>query len=173
MRVFIIAALTTDGFIAKHRDHPADWTSREDKKLFVELTKQAGTIVMGSRTFTTIGRALPGRTIIVYSSQPTPSGIEGVEMTSEDPSELVKRLEAKGEPTLAICGGASIYRLFMAAGLVDELYLTIEPKFFGQGVTLFDEPLEADLELLETWKLNRSTAVMHYTVVKNVDQTSA
>lgn len=167
MKVFIIAALTVDGFIAKQSDHPADWTSREDKKLFVELTKQAGTIVMGSRTFATIGHGLPGRKIFVYTNKTEPSTIEGVEMTSEPPADLVQRIADKGEPTLGICGGASIYRLFMEAGLVDELYLTIEPKLFGQGISLFDKAFDINLQLIENWKLSASTSVMHYQVVKN------
>lgn len=169
MKVFLIAALTADGFIARHQDHGADWTSLEDKKLFVELTKQAGTIVMGSRTFATIGRALPGRKIIVYTSQTTESGIDGVEMTSESPGVLLKRLEAAGEQTLAVCGGATIYRQFLAAGMVDELYLTVEPILFGSGINLFDQPIDANLELIRTWQLNDSTVAMHYKVVKLTD----
>jgi dihydrofolate reductase len=61
MKVFVIAALSADGFIAQAEDHVADWTGTEDKKLFVQLTKEAGIMVMGSKTLATIGRALPGR----------------------------------------------------------------------------------------------------------------
>ena len=111
MNVFIIAAITVDGFIGRDANHLADWTSPEDKKLFVKLTKQAGIIVMGSRTFATIGRALPGRRTIVYTSHPESITAEGVEATSEAPADLLARLEREGATGVAICGGASIYRL--------------------------------------------------------------
>ncbi|MCL5782229.1 MAG: dihydrofolate reductase, partial [Patescibacteria group bacterium] len=58
MKCFIIAALSADGYIARDEHHPAFWTSKEDKKRFVELTKRAGVVIMGSTTYTTIARPL-------------------------------------------------------------------------------------------------------------------
>ncbi|MEK7152944.1 MAG: dihydrofolate reductase, partial [Patescibacteria group bacterium] len=84
--------LTADGFIGRDASHLSDWTSPEDKKLFIRLTKEAGVMVMGSRTFATIGRALPGRKTIVYTSKPEDFVMEGVEATSETPADLVARL---------------------------------------------------------------------------------
>jgi dihydrofolate reductase len=164
MKVFIIAALTADGFIGRHGLHTADWTGGADKKLFVRLTKEAGVIVMGSRTFATIGRALPGRRNIVYTSKPESIAAENIEPTSEAPADLVKRLEAEGAAGLAICGGASVYDLFMRAGVVTELYLTIAPRLFGQGVPLFNGPLDSYLHLAETQQLDADTILLHYTV---------
>jgi len=164
MKVFIIAALTADGFIGRNAGHLADWTSSEDKKLFVSLTKQAGTMVMGSRTFATIGRALPGRKTIVYTSKPDEFSVEGVEATNEPPAALLQRLAAAGVEAVAVCGGASIYGLFMRAGVVDELYITVEPILFGTGITLFDAETETRLQLLETKQLNDNTVLLHYAV---------
>ena len=95
MKVFIIAAITADGFIGRDSTHTADWTGKEDKKVFVQLTKEAGTIVMGSATFKTIGRALPGRRNIVYSRDANSIQVEGVEVTNETPEVLVARLKKK------------------------------------------------------------------------------
>lgn len=164
MKVFIIAAITVDGYIGRDAGHSADWTSPEDKKLFVSLTKDAGTIVMGSRTFATIGRALPGRRTIVYTSQPEKIVPNNIETTVQPPSVLVKRLRQEGVKGLAVCGGASIYELFMRAGVVDQLYITIEPKLFGRGVPLFGTELNVDLNLLDINKLNTSTVLLHYDV---------
>ena len=42
IKAFIIAAVTADGFIAKDAQHsPFNWTSKADKKRFIELTKRA------------------------------------------------------------------------------------------------------------------------------------
>ena len=164
MKTVLIAAVTADGFIGRSAEHLADWTGKADKKLFVEVTKQAGVMVMGSRTFATIGRALPGRRMIVYTSRPESVTAEGVETTSEAPAELVERLEREGATGLAVCGGASIYGQFMAAGVVDELYLTIAPLVFGTGVPLFDQELEYKLRLLEAKTLDDDTMLLHYCV---------
>lgn len=166
MKVFIIAALTADGFIGRDGGHSADWTGGEDKKVFVRLTKEAGVMVMGSRTFATIGRALPGRRNIVYTSRPEQIKTEGVETTNETPFKLIKRLEQEGANAVAICGGATIYDLFMREGLVDELYITYVPIVFGQGVTLFSGKLNAQLELKETTPLSDGSVLMHYIVKK-------
>jgi dihydrofolate reductase len=166
MNVFLIAAVTADGFIGRHSAHNADWTSKEDKKLFVQLTKAAGVMVMGSRTFKTIGRALPERRMIVLTSQPDTITAEGVEVTSESPQELVQRLRAEGVQNLAVCGGAAVYAQFMEANLVDELYLTVEPLLFGTGVPLFASDLDVALTLLKTEKLNDNAVLLHYRVNK-------
>jgi len=70
MKTFIIAALTADGYIGKNAKHAAMWTSKEDKKRFIEITKRAGVIVMGQNTWQTLGKPLKDRLNIVYS--PTP-----------------------------------------------------------------------------------------------------
>lgn len=166
MKVFIIAALTVDGFIARHSTHLADWTGPEDKKLFIRLTKEAGTIVMGSRTFATIGRALPGRRNIVYTKRSDEFDIENIETTSEDPVQLVTRLKKEGSSAVAVCGGTSIYDLFMQSGVVDELYLTIAPHLFGKGMPLLNTTLDINLKLLDTEVLGSNTIMLHYSVSK-------
>ncbi len=165
MKVFIIAAITADGFIGRDSQHTADWTSKEDKQLFVRLTKEAGTMIMGSNTFKTIGRALPGRRTIVYTSRPDNITADHIETTAEPPAALINRLHREGVSSVAICGGASIYHQFLNAGIVNELYLSIEPLLFGQGLTLLGTNLHANLNLLEVRKLNSDTVLLHYKVI--------
>jgi dihydrofolate reductase len=164
MRVFIIASLTADGYIARNQTELVDWSSKEDKQLFVKLTKEAGVMVMGGNTYRTIGRPLPGRRSIVYSRQTIDH--EGVETTQEDPAELIKRLEAEGHEAVAICGGRSIYDMFLQADLVDELYLTVEPLLFGNGVNLSSAALTTKLKLIDNTMLNDNTYLVHYKVVR-------
>jgi dihydrofolate reductase len=168
MRVFIIASLTADGFIGLNTDHlSTTWTSKEDTQLFVKISKAAGVVVMGSRTFATINRPLPGRRLIVYIPKSEKLNVEGIETTREEPAVLIKRLKKEGAKAVAVSGGASIYALFMASGVVDELYLTIEPVLFGHGISLFNEDLPlTNLKLLECQALNQNTILLHYTVIK-------
>ncbi|TAH32184.1 dihydrofolate reductase [Candidatus Saccharibacteria bacterium] len=164
MNVFIIAAVTVDGFIGLDSEHTADWTGTEDKKVFVRLTKEAGTIIMGSKTFATIGRALPGRRTIVMTHNPKAISAPDIETTSEAPAELLKRLEGEGTTAVAICGGASIYDIFLREGLVDELYITVVPQVFGSGLPLFTNWLPKTLSLLESGTLSDGCVLNHYKV---------
>lgn len=164
MKTFIIAALTADGFIAKDALHSSmGWSSKADKKRFVELTKQAGVIVIGSSTWKTIGRPLPDRVNIIYSR--SGGDFNGAEVTQLPPRELLKSLEARGFKSVAICGGSQIYTMFMKAGVVDTLYLTIEPHLFGKGVTLFQEDMNFHLILKNVAQSEASgTLLLEYAV---------
>jgi len=166
MKTFIVAAISVDGFIAADIAQSTDWTSKEDKKLFVELTRRAGVMIMGNNTFKTIGRALPDRKTIVYSRTIPEMIPENVEFTSEDPSMLLKQLEIKGYNEVAICGGQSIYDIFLQAGAVDELYITVEPTIFGAGISLFKTAALHDLTLKECTNLNTNAVLLHYEVQK-------
>ena len=170
IKLFIIVAHTADGFIA-----PANasgqavpstvWTSGADKKKFVQLTKNAGVMIMGLTTYKTIGRALPGRVNIVYAPKDTPT-IEGVEMTDKAPKDLIADLENRGFKEVAICGGSTIYTMFMEAGLVDTIYITVEPRLFGSGMTVFNKPLDVKLNLVSVEKLSDDVLFLEYKMVK-------
>ncbi|MBP9701523.1 MAG: dihydrofolate reductase [Candidatus Pacebacteria bacterium] len=158
---FIIAAISADGFIARDAHHPAFWTSKEDKKRFVELTKRAGVVVMGSTTYKTLPRPLAERVNIVYTRS---KQFEGAETTQLDPQALVDSLEARGFKELAICGGAEIYNMFLQAKAVRKIYLTIEPIIFGKGITLFKDDVNYKLELMNLSKTETGTVMLEYNV---------
>ncbi len=163
MKVVLIAAVTADGFIARSNPEiSTSWTSPEDTKFFVEKTKELGVMIMGSTTFKTIGKALPGRRNIVYSSKTI--DMEGIEVTNESPQDLIKRLDDEGHDSVAICGGSAIYDMFLGAGLVDELYLTIEPVLFGDGVSLARNAHDNTLELQPIKQLSDQVVVLHYKI---------
>ena len=173
MNVFLIAAITADGFIAEATDQISTaWTSKEDKKFFSERTKQAGVIVMGATTFQTIGRALPERLNIVYTKDPTKLPLDTYDQkqlraTDLPPAQLLQELEAEGFTEVAICGGASIYSLFLQSGLINKLYLTLEPVLFGKGIKLLaDNPVEMKLKLISDKHLSENTLLLEYDVLK-------
>lgn len=169
IKTFIIVAQTADGFIAKNSGHEATWTSKEDKKRFVEITKRAGVMVMGLNTFNTFPSPLPGRLHIVYSPDENArdNNIPGVvEYTKDSPVDLIKKLEERGFTEVAICGGTTIYTMFMKSGLVETIYLTIEPKLFGKGMGIFNEDLDFNLELVNSNATENGTLLLEYKVRK-------
>ena len=170
MNVFIITAISADGFIARDSHHPAVWTSKEDKKRFVELTKRAGVVVMGLNTYRTLPKPLKDRLNIVYSNDTDFNAkvqaekVENLEITSADPKDLIQDLEKRGFKEVAICGGSQIYTTFMKTGLVHSLYLTIEPILFGQGMNIFKESGEYNLELISSQTTPTGTILLEYKV---------
>lgn len=165
IKCFIVAALTADGFLAKDKNQVStSWNSAEDKKHFVDLTKRAGVVVLGSTTFETFGRPLKDRVNIVYSRSKT---FEGVEMTDDEPQVLLSKLEERGFKEVAICGGSSIYTKFLKAGVVDTLYLTVEPILFGNGIALFNEDTECKLELNSLEKTPTGTIFLEYKIIRS------
>ncbi|WP_232767325.1 dihydrofolate reductase family protein [Geminisphaera colitermitum] len=84
------------------------------------------------------------------------------------------RLQAEGFRRCALLGGAQVYGAFLAAGLVDEVSVTIEPRIFGCGTPLAAGlegavlPLDVRLELVRAVPLGRGGALeIRYRVCRN------
>lgn len=169
MKTILLMAVTVDGKIAKHANHPADWTSRADKQTFVEETKKAGVIIMGETTFNTIGKPLPGRLNIVMCLTPdkTRDLLGVLEFTNKPPAVLLKELAERGYQSVILGGGATINGLFLKENLIDEVWLTIEPRLFGDGLPLFNNAdVNLELELLEVIKLDLNVIQIRYKIKK-------
>ena len=166
MKVTLIAAISADGKIAEKAEQSSlDWTSKEDTKFFIEKTKEAGTVVMGRKTFATINKPLKGRRVIVLTRDPSKeTPMPGVEFSNAEPIALVRQLESEGVAELALAGGASVYGQFLQAGLVTDIYLTVEPILFGGGVPLAQGFERVPLKLESIKQMNPPTVVLHYIV---------
>lgn len=171
MKIIICMAQTADGKIAKSKNHLANWTSKEDKKHFIELTKKHQVLIMGETTFNTIGRPLPGRLNFILSKDPEKNKNKVqkdlLEFFSGTPKDVVRHLSDRNFESAILGGGAFTNASFLKNGLVDEIYLTTESLLFGQGFG-FCEGLENDikLEILEINQLSKNTFVTHYKVIK-------
>jgi dihydrofolate reductase len=62
-------------------------------------------------------------------------------------------------------GGSFLNSLFLEKKLISEIVLTIEPKIFGSGLSLFNRDLDANLKLLEFKNLNENTLMVRYQVL--------
>lgn len=91
------------------------------------------------------------------------------EFTSDDPATVVQKLESRGYTEGLLIGGGKINSLFLKAGVVSHLSITIEPKIFGSGKLVVDEleGLDVTLKLLSSEKLNeRGTLLLSYQVIQ-------
>jgi dihydrofolate reductase len=113
-RLWIIAALADNGVIGKGGALP--WRLPEDLARFKALTL-GHTLIMGRKTFESIGKPLPGRTTVVITRR-RDFAAAGVTV-AHDPEEAVSL--AAG-PDAFVAGGADVYALFLP--LAERLYLT-------------------------------------------------
>ncbi len=170
MQVLLLAAVSVDGKIAQRTDQTSlDWTSKEDTKFFVEKTKEVGLVIMGRRTFDTIGKPLKGRHLIVLTRENggrmgTVADLQDgvVEFTSEAPKELIDRLKQEGHDAVVVAGGSSVYSQFLRDGLVTDLYLTVEPVLFGDGVPFASGVSRTQFVFVESRPLGPQSILLHY-----------
>ena len=121
LRVAVIVATARNGVIGRNNALP--WHLPQDLRYFKRVT-MGKPIVMGRKTFDSIGRPLPGRTNIVITRNPGFSA-EGVRVVASLDEAL--RLAADialtdGAPELVVIGGAEIYRASIPRA--DRLYIT-------------------------------------------------
>jgi dihydrofolate reductase len=160
-------AVTADGKIARNSMELIDWTGRADKQYFVQVTRKAGVMIMGSKTFDTIGRVLPGRrNIVMTRNKSRTSQDKDLIFTDQTPGQILKGLETQGFKTATLIGGSVVNTLFIKEGLIDEIHVTLVPRIFGRGLSLFHESLDIDLELLESKPLDHGSTLLRYRVKK-------
>jgi dihydrofolate reductase len=147
MEVILLMAMTLDGKIARNQSELVNWTGKKDKQYFVKVTRDAGVVIMGSKTFDTIGHPLPGRKNIVMTRDKTrKSDDPSLVFTDQAPKLLLADLKRQGFDRAALIGGSVINSLFAKEHLITRIHLTLVPKVFGQGLSLFNTPLDLDFE---------------------------
>jgi len=73
-------------------------------------------------------------------------------------SALDRAKEAAGDRDVKIMGGASTVNQYLAAGLIDELWLHVAPVILGKGIRLFEGVSNIRLEPMDT---GGSSKVIH------------
>jgi len=122
--IALIAAVARNGAIGVRNALP--WRLSSDLKRFKALT-MGKPLIMGRKTFASVGKPLPGRYSIVVTRDPL-FAPEGVEVAHDLPSALALARAYDGQEIM-IGGGGEIYA--QTLGMADRLYLTevgLEPE---------------------------------------------
>jgi dihydrofolate reductase len=174
MKTILIFVSTLDGKITKWGDPDIrSWSSKYDQDHFDAIWNETRVIIMGKGTYDPSQVApTPGHLFIVMTRDPesyqNKERTGKLEFTSKTPYDLIRRFETEGEETLLIVGGPHIATLFLKDQLINELWLTIEPRIFGKGGNfVVEEELDIKLKLLSYSKVNdEGTIVTKYMVLK-------
>ena len=144
-----IAAMSENRVIGDGNRIP--WHLPEDFKWFKRMT-MGNIVVMGRKTFESIGRPLPGRATIVLSrSGFSHPGVQTIASLDQLPA-------LAGDRQAFVCGGADIYR--QALPLCSDLYLT-HVKRTVEGDAFFP-PFEDLFEPVETLQDNADFRIVRY-----------
>ena len=118
MLISLLVAMDEGGGIG--RDNRLPWRLSTDLRRFKRLT-MGHYMLMGRKTYESIGRALPGRTTIVVTRQ-TEYQAEGC-LVAHSLEEGIKLAKGAGEEELFVIGGGEIFQ--QALPLAGRIYLTL------------------------------------------------
>ena len=130
MKLSHIVAMSENRVIGK--DNKLPWRIPEDPKKFKSLT-QHHTVIMGRKTYESIGKPLPNRrNIVVTKTLMQPVGVE-LQVASSMEDALAK---INPEEECFVIGGESLYKQTLS--LIDTIYLTLVHKTVD-GDTFYPE----------------------------------
>lgn len=171
VHVTLCMVMTVNGKITNNQN-TMGWSSKEDWEHFVSLASRIGTILIGKNTYLSVKDApffpLPGcLTVVATHDISLTSPHANVIFTDLAPKDILTMLEKRGCTNVLIGGGALFNASCMKENIIHEVYVTLEPLFFGQGLPLFSpQNFEHRLHLLDIAQLNDNTVRLHYTVIQ-------
>ena len=141
MLISLIAAMASNRVIGNKGDIP--WKIPGEQKMFKQITL-GHTVIMGRKTYESLGEPLPERINIVITRQ-TNYRAPGCTIVHD----LVAAIAAcaQDEEEAFICGGGQLYHESLA--MADKIYLTVLPKDIA-GDTYFPEISEAEFEMTKS-----------------------
>ena len=176
MRVVLIVAQSLDGFITRHDEPGVAWASEADQLWFRQSLQQFDSQVMASATYATVRDHLQikladGCLRIVMTRQPKSYAVDhqtnSLEFTDQSPATILQSLEQAERKSCALLGGATVHDAFLQAGLVDEIWVTVEPRLFGDGTPIIQQQQDQRLQLIDHQRLpNSDSLVVRYRVKK-------
>lgn len=150
------------------------WTSPQDQSYFFSLIKKYKVIIMGRKTFMaakSIIKPSPKNLRIILTTTPQKyknlSVPNQLEFTSNSPKKILKKLSILGITQALLIGGGHVNNTFFKDKLINEVWLTIEPKIFGVGKTIVSlKKLDIKLQLQKVSRLNNmGTLLLKYQVI--------
>jgi dihydrofolate reductase len=151
MIISLIAAMSENRVIGRNNKMP--WRIPSDRKRFHEIT-MGHPVILGRKTFESIGCPLPGRKNIILTRQRNYTA-EGCVIVHDLESAFTA---CRGADEVFVCGGGEVFR--ETVSLADRIYLTVV-HIVVEGDTVFPD-IPADFQEIERKELSD---VIPYSVV--------
>ncbi|MCC6368723.1 MAG: dihydrofolate reductase [Bryobacterales bacterium] len=167
-RVVLNISISLDGYIAR-RDGALDFLHFSSDYSMTEFFRGIDIGIMGRKTLDAAIALNGGRydghglDFYVLSRSPQSRKLKGVTFTNQSPAEVVAAIRKRPGKDIWLAGGGEIAREFLAADLVDEIYLGIVPALLGDGIPLFPAGFpQRDLQLIENKTYSEGLVAMKY-----------
>jgi len=173
VQVIGIVAISLDGCITQHDSEGVAFASDADQRYFHQALKSFDCSIFGSGTFRisqeTILRASSDDHLrVVLTRQPDRYGDYArqghLEFKDGDLGEILDELAARGKKRCAMLGGGRWYTECIQKGLMQELWVTLEPLGFGSGKRLFEGEVSFRFGLQSIEHLSPDTILLKYDV---------
>lgn len=138
MKIIMIVAISIDGKIAIHSKHFSNWTSVEDKNFLRSTLDKCDVIVMGNNTYKTAKKPFLRRNCIVLTNSINTILKKSNNLIYCNPKNAKLLNLINKYKSVAVLGGTQTYNYCLENNLIDELFITIEPLVFGQGLNIFN-----------------------------------
>ncbi len=169
MKVILYMATSINGYIAT-RNHETPW-SQEEFESYANKVKECGNLIIGKTTYNLMYEENAFKelgdpfVVVLTSSSKQPSRENTVNVNSFE--EALKVSAGKGFTTALVGGGAQIDSEALKSGLLDEVYIDVEPMIIGKGIPLFSLcDLSLELKMVDYKKIGDSGMQIHYEVLK-------
>lgn len=184
-KLIYINNMSLDGYV-EDETGAFDWIIAEQVHEFItELVRPMGTYLYGRRLYETMsywdapvdGYPAEQRDFaqvwqkaekIVFSRTLTTVTTGNTRVERDFDAEAIRKLKRESEHDINI-GGAELAGFAIAADLVDECHLFLNPVIVGRGKPAFGMALRRNLELLETRRFDTGVIHLHYRIRGSTD----
>jgi dihydrofolate reductase len=165
-------AMSLDGFIAGPNGE-YDWIVMDPDMDFAAMMSRFDTFLIGRKTYEVMRRMgnaappAPGIQNIVFSRTLRPEDCPDATL-SRDAAPAVADLRARPGKDIALFGGGELFRSLLAAGLVDEVGVSVIPVLLGGGIPLLPPPADRATLKLKTHRIyeKSGTIGLEYDIVR-------
>lgn len=167
MKTILYLAVSLNGYIAKENDN-VDWVSEAQWRHYRDMLKRTKNAIVGRRTYKLMAEDefIKECDFYVLTSDKTiKSKYSNIHIFKDSPKKLIEELEKNGAGEVLIAGGGRLNSSFIKEGLINEIFLDMEPIILGKGIPLFrEDDFETRLKLIGSKKID-NLMQLHYEVI--------
>jgi dihydrofolate reductase len=166
-----IVVMSLDGRLTHHGNPGTGFASAADHAFFRAALQTFDSSLCGRRTYeagreSILGARSGPRLQMVLTTAPQRFAADAragrLEFRNTDTKTALGELKGRGRTRCALLGGSRLYTEACAHRLLDELWITIEPRAFGQGTPMFEGAVDYAFDLLGSERLSAHTVLLKY-----------
>jgi len=174
MKVVLAMSISLNGLVARENGEE-DWLPSEGWDEFLTEVINFGNFIMGRETYELVTKLYPdynfdnvtgSRKVIVSRNKAFVVKDEAYQIV-HSPEEALSLLESSEMNSALLIGGGKLNSEFLIRGLVDEIWLTVNPFILGEGRPFIaPKNFDKELNLLSCEQITKDRLLVKYSVSK-------